>query len=263
MNMSTGTDFTEILKGFEAISLEEVNKASLMRRKDKKYLFSFQDLSGLLKMVSADYKVLEIEGKRFQHYNTRYFDTDTREMYHKHHRGMANRHKVRIRRYGSGSLHFLEVKQKNAKGVTTKERVKASGMEHAVLMKEEEFLTRYSPYAGSGIGSAMENTFNRITLVSHAQSERVTLDYALRFASEDIGEELDLPGIAIAEIKYENQLSGSSLHAALRKQRIKPSRFSKYAIGMALLHSGLKQNRFKGRVRKVNKLNKEYQQTIK
>lgn len=263
MNMNSGTDFTEILNRFEAISLEEVNRASLMRRKDKKYLFSFHHMSELLSLVSKDYRVLEIEGIRYQHYRTRYFDTGGREMYHKHHRGLANRHKVRIRRYGSGTLHFLEVKKKNAKGVTSKKRVKTTGMDHAILLKEEEFLRSYSPYEGSGIDSAIENTFNRITLVSHAQSERVTLDYSLKFSSKETGKELDLPGIAIAEIKYENQLSGSSLYAALRKLRIKPSRFSKYAIGMALLHADLKQNRFKGRIRKVNQINLEYQQTNK
>jgi hypothetical protein len=261
--MSSGNDFTEILSRFEAISLEEVNRASLMRRKDNKYLFGFQHLPALLDMVGKDYRVLEIDGNRSQHYHTRYFDTDSREMYHRHHRGLANRHKVRIRRYGSGSLHFLEVKKKNAKGITTKKRVKTNSMEHEILLKEEEFLTSVSPYAGTGIDAAMENTFNRITLVSHKQSERVTLDYALKFASEEDGREIDLPGIAIAEIKYENQLSGSALHAALRKLRIKPSRFSKYAIGMALLHSGLKQNSCKRRVRKVDQLNKEYQQTLK
>ena len=263
MNMSIGTDFAEILNRFETISLDEVSRASLMRRKDNKYLFSIQHLPELLTLVSKDYRVLEIDGARSQHYQTRYFDTLGKEMYHKHHRGLANRHKVRIRRYGSGSLHFLEVKKKNAKGVTTKKRVKTNSMEHSILLKEEEFLTSVSPYAGSGIDSAMENTFSRITLVSHAQSERVTLDFGLHFASIEGGEELDLPGIAIAEIKYEDQLSGSSLHATLKKLRIKPSRFSKYAIGMALLHSGLKQNRFKGRIRKVKQLNMEYQQTIK
>ncbi len=100
MNMSSRTDFQEILNKFEGISLEEVNKASLMRRKDNKYLFSIQHLPGLLEMVNKDYRVLEIDGSRSQHYHTRYFDTDGREMYHKHHRGLANRHKVRIRRYG-------------------------------------------------------------------------------------------------------------------------------------------------------------------
>lgn len=263
MSMSSGNDLSQILERFETISLEEVNKASLMRRKDNKYLFGFQQLSELLSMVSKDYLVLEIDGARSQHYHTRYFDTDAREMYHKHHRGLANRHKVRIRRYGTGSLHFLEVKKKNAKGVTTKKRVKTNSMEHAILLKEEAFLRSVSPYAGSGIDPAMENTFNRITLVSRAQGERVTLDYNLKFASEESKLELDLPGIAIAEIKYENQLSGSALHAALRTLRIKPSRFSKYAIGMALLNSGLKQNRFKARVRKVNQLNSEFQQNQK
>jgi hypothetical protein len=234
-----------------------------MRRKDNKYLFSFQHLSTLLEMVSKDYKVLEIDGFRSQHYHTRYFDTDGREMYHKHHRGLANRHKVRIRKYGSGSLHFLEVKKKNSKGVTTKKRVKTSGMDREVLMKEEEFLASCSPYAGSIIHAAMENDFRRITLVSHAQTERVTLDYGLQFTSKESGEELSLPGIAIAEIKYENHLVGSALHAALRSLRIKPSRFSKYAIGMALLHSGLKQNRFRSKVRKVYQLNEQYQLTQK
>jgi len=261
--MSTRTDFEKILNQFEGITLEEVNKASLMRRKDKKYLFSIQHLSTLLEMVSKDYKVLEIEGSRSQHYHTRYFDTDGREMYHKHHRGLANRHKVRIRKYGSGSLHFLEVKKKNAKGVTTKQRVKTSGMEREVLMKEEEFLVSCSPYEGSIIDSAMQNEFRRITLVSYTQTERVTLDYGLQFTSEESGEALGLPGVAIAEIKYENHLSGSSLHAALRKLRIKPGRFSKYAIGMALLHSGLKQNRFKSKVRKVNQLNQQYKLILK
>jgi len=261
--MSSGTDFQELLKRFEAISLEEVNRASLMRRKDNKYLFSFQHLPELLEMVRKDYRVLEIEGSRSQHYHTRYFDTDGREMYHKHHRGLANRHKVRIRRYGSGTLHFLEVKKKNAKGVTTKKRVKTSGMDREILMKEEEFLASCSPYAGTLIDSAMENEFHRITLVSHSQTERVTLDYGLRFTSKESGEALDLPGIAIAEIKYENHLAGSSIHAALRTLRIKPNRFSKYAIGMALLHSGLKQNRFKRKVRKVNQLNMQYQLTLK
>jgi hypothetical protein len=256
MSMSTESDFDAILKGFVSISLEEVNRASLMRRKDNKYLFRFVHLGDLLALVRDDYRVLEIDGSRAQHYHTRYFDTEGREMYFKHHRGLANRHKVRIRRYGVGDLHFLEVKRKDAKGVTTKKRVRAEGMDHDVLMKEEEFLASCSPYNGNGIDSAMENDFRRITLVNHTQTERVTLDYSLQFTSKEDGGELYLPGIAIAEIKYENHLTGSALHAAMRKYRIRPSRFSKYAIGMALLHPGLKQNRFKSRVRKVKQLNK-------
>jgi hypothetical protein len=261
--MNTGSEIAPILAGYEGISLEEVNKASLMRRKDNKYLFSVQHLPSLLSWVKNEYRVLDIDGHRAQHYHTCYFDTEGQEMYHKHHRGMANRHKVRIRRYGASDLHFLEVKLKNAKGVTTKKRVRTDGMDHSLLLKEEEFLLSCSPYVGEEITPSMENEFFRVTLVNHRQTERVTLDYDLRFSSRQNGEELILPGIAIAEIKYEGFLSGSSMHGAMRLSHISPSRFSKYAIGMALLHTGLKQNRFKHKVRKVHQINNDYQPTTK
>jgi hypothetical protein len=261
--MSIENEIQSILTGYEGISLDEVNKASLMRRKDKKYLFSVHQLSVLLNHVRDDYRVLDIDGHRAQNYHTCYFDTDKVEMYHKHHRGLANRHKVRIRRYGASDLHFLEVKRKNAKGVTTKKRVRTDGMDHSVLLKEEKFLLSCSPYEGEGIAPTMENSFHRITLVNHKQTERVTLDYDLGFSSKLSEEELKLPGIAIAEIKYEGFLTGSSMHAAMRKNQISASRFSKYAIGMALLHEELKQNRFKRRVRKVHEINNDYQPNSK
>jgi hypothetical protein len=255
--MNTGSEIDPILSGYEAISLEEVNRASLMRRKDNKYLFNVRHLSPLLSLVKNDYRVLDIDGHRAQDYHTRYFDTDGREMYHKHHRGLANRHKVRIRRYGASDLHFLEVKRKNAKGVTTKKRVRTDGMDHTLLLKEEKFLLSCSPYVGEGMAPAMENKFQRVTLVNHQQTERVTLDFDLRFSSRQTTDELFLPGIAIAEIKYEGFLSASSMHGAMRHSKITPSRFSKYAIGMALLHADLKQNRFKRRVRKVHQINND------
>lgn len=257
--MSTENEIRSILAGYEGISLEEVNKASLMRRKDKKYLFGVKHLTVLLELVRKDYRVLDIDGHRAQHYHTCYFDTDKVEMYHKHHRGMANRHKVRIRRYGASDLHFLEVKRKNAKGVTTKKRVRTDGMDHSLLLKEEKFLLSCSPYAGEGVTPTLENSFHRITLVNHSQTERVTLDFDLGFSSKLGEQELKLPGIAIAEIKYEGFLAGSSMNAAMRKNQISASRFSKYAIGMALLHEDLKQNRFKRRVRKVHEINNDYQ----
>jgi len=46
--MSTENEITSILDGYEGISLDEVNKASLMRRKDKKYLFGVKHLTVLL-----------------------------------------------------------------------------------------------------------------------------------------------------------------------------------------------------------------------
>lgn len=256
--MNSVSKIDPLLKGYESISLKEVSNASLMRRKDQKYIFSISELPGLLSKLTRDYRVLEIDGNRSQYYKTCYFDTDKREMYHKHHRGMANRHKVRIRRYGKTELHFLEVKLKNGKGITTKERVPANNMELTTLMSEDEFLAATSPYEAKGVSQTLVNKFNRITLVSLDQTERVTLDHSLFFSSKLNGENMVLPGLAIAEIKYEKHLSSSCMHAALRSVRITPQRFSKYAIGMALLHPDLKQNRFKRRVRTVKRINDYY-----
>ncbi|MEN8229594.1 MAG: polyphosphate polymerase domain-containing protein, partial [Bacteroidota bacterium] len=247
--MSTANDIEAILWDFEGISLKEVQKASLMRRKDSKFVFSFVHLPTILSVVGKDYRVLEIEASRSHPYLTAYYDTADLEMYHLHHRGMANRHKIRFRRYGVSNLHFLEVKKKNSKGITIKNRVKTPGMDASILSTEEEFLKSCSPYGRDGMIPAMENSFHRITLVSHSQKERITLDYNLRFSNLLFDNHLELPGISIAEIKYESHLAGSSFNAALRQNHITPRRFSKYAIGMALLNLDLKQNRFKQKVR--------------
>jgi hypothetical protein len=261
--MNTASEIGEILEGFDPISLDEVQKASLMRRKDSKYILNVLTLPSILSKVKSYYRVLAIEGKRSHAYCTHYYDTPDLEMYHLHHRGMANRHKVRFRKYITSDLHFLEVKTKNSKGITLKNRIRTSGMDASILTTEEEFLLTHIPYQPASMIPVLENQFNRITLVSLDQSERITLDHGLQFISFLVGRRLELPGVAIAEIKYENLLSGSPFNNVLREHHIAPLRFSKYAIGAALLDSGLKQNRFKVKVRKVHQINDQYVETVK
>jgi hypothetical protein len=259
--MSTVNDIEKILEGYEAISLKEVQKASLMRRKDSKFIMGILDIPVVLSSVRDAYRVLTINGMRSHGYCTHYFDTADLEMYHHHHRGISTRYKVRFRKYGTSDLHFLEVKFKNSQGVTTKKRVRIPGMDLSQLISEEEFLKDCCPYPASSLVPVLENHFNRITLVSHDQKERITLDYGLHFASLESDRSLDLPGVSIAEIKYENLLTASSFHNALKEYHISPNRFSKYAIGAALLNGELKQNRFKMKVRKVLQINENYLET--
>ena len=54
---------------------------------------------------------------------TLYFDTPDRQMYAEHQRGRKNRQKIRVRRYESSGVSFLEVKRKNNKGRTDKKRM--------------------------------------------------------------------------------------------------------------------------------------------
>ncbi|MEN8157307.1 MAG: polyphosphate polymerase domain-containing protein [Bacteroidota bacterium] len=251
----------EILSSFSTISLKEVQAASLMRRKDSKYMFSFSHFPGLLEAVSKHYHILEIEGNRTHHYQTFYYDTPCLDMYMMHHSGRVNRHKIRFRKYGSNDAVFLEVKKKNARGVTIKNRMQTKNGKAAIMSKEEEFLSSYTPYEDLVMTPVLENSFNRITLVHPDQTERITLDYKLWFSSLTHEKSLEIPGVSIAEIKYSQHLSGSLFHAALRSAKITPRRFSKYCIGMAMLNPGLKQNLFKEKVRYLNKINNQYLQS--
>jgi hypothetical protein len=261
--MSIVNEIEGILSDYQGISLKEVQKASLMRRKDRKYLFNFCHLPTILSLVEKDYRVLDIDNRRSHNYLTRYYDTSDLQMYSMHHRGKANRHKIRFRKYGTSDLHFLEIKRKNSKGVTQKNRIKTNGMDDSILSSEEEFLLTHSPYKPDGVELILENRFNRITLVSRDQTERITLDYGLQFFGIQTDKRLELPGISIAEIKYEKHLASSPFNNSLRKLHIPPQRFSKYAIGTALLNPDLKQNRFKVRIRKVHQINNSFLQTTK
>ena len=253
--MNTVNNIPAILSGYTGITLEEVQRASLMRRKDSKYLFCAGVVPEIIAGLNKEYLVLEIEKKRVHSYQTHYYDTSDLKMYHMHHRGMVNRHKIRFRRYDSSNAVFFEVKKKNAKGITIKNRMQTDNEEAIILSDEEEFLASFTPYEHDAIQPVLENSFNRITLVHPQQSERVTIDYEVRFSNPGSTDKLDLSGVAIAEIKYEARLSSSPFHLALRNNHIPSMRFSKYCIGMAMLNPHLKQNLFKTRVRLVNKLN--------
>ena len=261
--MSIVSNIEKALAGFSGISLEEVQRASLMRRKDSKYMFGFNHVPHLLEEASRHYRILDIDGIRSHNYQTFYYDTASRDMYLMHHNGRVNRHKIRFRKYGTSDDIFLEVKKKDSRGVTIKNRMQTSNSKASILSREEEFLSVYSPYDDVEMLPVLENSFNRITMVSPDQDERITLDYQLWFSSKVSDETLEIPGVSIAEIKFKDHLSGSFFHAALRRARVIPRRFSKYCIGMAMLNPELKQNLFKERVRQVQKINNHYLQSIK
>ena len=62
--------------------------------------------------------------------------------------------------------------------------------------------------------------------------------------------------LKIAEVKQEKASSNSDFIKAIRKHHIRSSSMSKYCVGTALLNENLKQNNFKERILKINKLKK-------
>ena len=256
----------ETLNKFDPISLEEMKDIRLMNRTDTKFVTSRGKLMQLLQLASDEYYVQEIDGRRIGEYYTVYFDTPDYDMFRKHHCGHANRQKLRIRCYVESRQSFLEVKTKNNHSRTNKKRIKMPGFDptnprHDVCFggREEQladcetFVNEYLHYDASCLAERIENRFRRITLVNKGKTERLTIDLDLRFHNLVTSRDKFLDNIVIIELKRDGLIK-SPIIDMLKTIRIKKSGFSKYCIGTAFTYPELPQNRFKNRLRKVERI---------
>ena len=257
---------TDILTNYQPITLEEMSGIRLMNRTDTKFVTNIATLRKLLKLAVWQYRAQEIEGKRQARYYTMYFDTPDMQMYTCHHSGHANRQKLRIRSYVDSGLNFLEVKTKNNHKRTRKKRTTMFDFDplasarniafdsHDDNFKEyDSFLRENLWYKPEIMEEAIENRFNRITLVNNNKTERLTIDTDLCFHNIHTGNDCSLPELAIIELKRDG-LVPSPILSLLKELRIKPLGFSKYCIGTALTNPDIRQNRFKQRLHALGKL---------
>lgn len=240
-----------IIKKFNPISLKEMDGVKLLNRVDTKYLCSLDKLADILKDLIAEYKILEINKKRLNNYQTIYYDTQDFKMYHEHQNGKLNRYKIREREYIDSGLDFLEVKFKNNKKRTIKTRIIRN--ENLKNLKKDEivFLDSKSPFSYDELEIKLYNRFQRITLTN--QKERVTIDMGLEFINSK-GVNGLLSSIAIIEVKQSKFSINSGVVKVLKKHQLRPCSFSKYCIGTTLVYPQLKSNRFKANILLINKL---------
>ena len=255
-----------ILSTYQPITLDEMSGIKLMNRTDTKFVTTVDRLRLLLTMAHNDYRAQEIDGKRQALYYTAYFDTPDNNMYLVHQNGHAGRQKLRIRSYVDSGLNYLEVKTKNNRGRTKKKRVDMVDFDplhpdHGIRFLRQDdqyvaydnFLRKHLRYDPTILSEQMENHFHRITLVNKAKTERLTIDTDLCFHNLKTGNDADLTGLVIIELKRDG-LQPSPILGLLRDLRIKPSGFSKYCMGSALTNPDLKRNNFKERLRLVERL---------
>ena len=197
---------------FQAISLDQMGRVKLMNRTDTKYWFDERSLQHVLNLVTKDYYVLHIYGVTQLPYATTYFDTINNEMYIAHQNGKLNRYKVRKRSYEISGLSFLEVKFKNNKGRTIKERVPTKGTSPDFSSSERDFLQTAIPFSDIELQATLLNSFKRITLVNKNFKERCTIDIQIQFVSKQRSVALDK--LVIIEIKTGGSASQSPLALA-------------------------------------------------
>lgn len=244
----------EIIKAFKPISLEEMGKVRLMNRIDSKYVTSIDKIRELLRLASSDYMIQQIDGQSNMPYYTRYYDTEDVDMFYQHQRGKKNRQKIRVRKYeGSDTPPFVEIKTKNNKGRTRKKRVALEDGNE--ITSHHDFLYINSNYDPESLIPQIENHFYRITLVNNDMTERITIDTNIEFHNLSNGERINLDNLGIIEWKRDGQSDKSSLGDLMKDLRIKQSGFSKYCVGMAITDPGLRQNRMKKKLRRINRIN--------
>ncbi|MBI4947587.1 MAG: polyphosphate polymerase domain-containing protein [Bacteroidetes bacterium] len=245
----------EIIKNFDPITLTEMDSVKLMDRTDTKYVFSTDHLPVILKEMSAHYRLLEINEVRIHRYESLYFDTPDFQLYSKHQIGKQNRYKLRFRSYvDSGGLSFFEIKFKNNKGRTIKERVKVGEINSVISGNAEEFLKKVTPFDATMFEPKLWVNYSRMTFVNKFSQERLTLDTNLRIIKTDGSNfSVDFPKMVIAEAKQDKTNHASPFIRLVRKQNIREGGISKYCFAVFTLNDQVKKNNFKPVVRFIHK----------
>ena len=248
--------FAGPLEALAPISLEEMDAVRLMNRVDTKYLTDEATLLGVLAdAAAAGYRVLVADGARISPYDSVYFDTEGLRMFSDHHNRRLRRQKVRTRAYVNSGDAFLEIKRKNNRGRTKKKRTGIPLAELPDFRADEaacRYLADWSDFGADVLLPTLETLFRRITLVNPERTERVTIDTDLRFKNFRTGRETSLRDAVVIELKQDGRAS-STMKRILLDHRVKPARISKYCIAVTLTDPSARSNRFKEKVRQIEK----------
>ena len=263
----------------DTTTLAELNSAAgLLTRVDRKYLVPLESAQDLVNGLAPHTQVLAIDERRRFSYSSTYFDTLGLEAFMLAARKRRRRFKVRTRTYLDSGLCFLEVKTRGARGSTVKRRMGYHADDASRLTGPGRAFVA-ACLASTGVtGSAtahdvsaalrpvLATTYQRTTLHLPSAQARATIDTALTWQrlgpavstgtvtgppaprparlAEAIneGEPVAVADIAVVETK--NPATPSPADRALWDAGYRPTRISKYATGMALLHPELPANRW-------------------
>lgn len=256
------TGLMDTLQQMDPISLDQMGAVKLMNRIDSKYPTNMETLLAMAPGWAGRFFVQEIGGKRVAPYRTLYFDTPDAITYTMHHNQRLRRQKIRQRIYADSNIAFCEIKNKKNNGRTRKKRipipVEAWGdlyglPEMADFVREKVWVTDQT------LLPRLENAFQRVTLVNMSKTERITIDFGILFHNHLSGCCTDIYDLVIVEVKHDGT-QPSDFKNLLRDVGVKEKGLSKYCLGMLLTDPNVKYNRFKQKIRYVNKLlNKNYQ----
>ena len=241
-----------IAREYKPCLLKDLGETTLMDRTDTKFVLPLNLGLQVLTEMQHHYQVLEINGQRLQPYNTLYFDTPDYYFYQEHMRCRADRFKLRVRTYLANDLTFLEVKQHTNKGRTVKDRIQLDTFWPGLDAEALGWAVERLPVAAWPLEPVLNNRFFRMLLVNPDQAERITLDFDLQFSDQHCV--ADAGPLVVAEVKRKSIHEESFFINWLHSAHQRPSSFSKYCLGLALLNPDLKRNRLKPNLLQLQKM---------
>lgn len=222
--------------------LEET--ASLLQRRDRKYVVPLEVVAELVERLGGGIRVLQIDGRRMFRYQSVYFDTPGSSSYLAAARRRSRRYKVRTRAYLDAGHCLLEVKTRDPRGRTIKER-RGHALERADRLDagDRPFLGGWSEIGTdvADLEPSLTTSYVRTTLLLEAEDARVTIDTDVQGQLPD-GSTAALAGMAIVETKSAGP--PSSADRILWSLGHRPTRISKYCTSLAALRRELPSNRW-------------------
>ncbi len=245
----TMTDIRSSTIGVEPIGLAELLAlAALQDRVDRKYVLPVAALTPILATLQEQARTLQIDGRRDFDYESVYFDTPDVSCYRQSALRRHRRFKIRTRTYVDSAQRWLEVKTRDHRGHTVKQRQEHL---HRATDRPEtarEFIDHVvvgAELAGTwdlSLEPTLTTTYRRRTLFLPRSASRVTVDTDLRWMAAD-GDHMDRPGVAIVETKTATTRPCEA-DRLLWRAGCRPSLISKYGSGLAALRPDLPSNKW-------------------
>lgn len=235
--------FAGLLATLPPVCLDDLEReAGLLTRTERKYVVPLEAVRDVVVDLAGQARVLEIGGARDFGYESVYLDTPELTSFTLAAHRRPTRFKVRTRTYLDSGEHWLEVKTKDRRGRTVKERRPHTGgsLDVADLTFVREALAAAGvPVPPTDLRPTLTTSYRRRTLL--LPGGRVTIDTDL--TCREPGGAVTLAGHAVIESKTPRH--ACAVDHALWHRGYRPVRVSKYCTGLAALDPRLPASRWR------------------
>lgn len=233
---------------FGEIDIADLSQESaLMTRTDRKYALTLEEALQLQALLPHA-QVVTVEGRRTSQYRSQYFDTPRFDSYFEAATSRRHRFKVRTRTYLDSGGSYLEVKTKNGRGQTMKQRCPTSqDGQFELSVADCDFIATSLELSNvpqarglvEKLRPVVETNYQRTTLLD-PDGSRVTWDTAL--CCSDATTHVQYPQLVLIETKSAGRTTATD--RLLWKSGHRPVSVSKFATGLSALHPELPTNKW-------------------